>query len=84
MHSRGENAVVIEGSTLQKAVVEMSSKELSMVTVVDDEHQLKGIITEGNLRRLLEKEVDVYYIVVDDMMTKKPKRIKWRLMLCSR
>ena len=42
MHTGAENAVIPEGSTLRKAIVEMSSKGLSMVTVVDTESKLKG------------------------------------------
>lgn len=80
MHSGKEDAVVPMGSTLQSAIVEMSSKGLSMVTIVDSENHLKGIITDGDLRRMLEKNVDVYHVVVDDVMTKNPRSIDYREM----
>ena len=73
MHTGAENAVIPEGSTLRNAIVEMSSKGLSMVTVVDAENKLKGIITDGDLRRMLERGVDVYSEIVDNVMTKSPK-----------
>lgn len=80
MYSSNENAVVMRGSTLRNAIVEMSAKGLSMVTVVNEDNQLQGIITDGDLRRLLEKGVDVYNIAVDDVMTKNPKWIDYREM----
>ena len=43
-----------------------------MVTVVDTESKLKGIITDGDLRRMLERGVDVYNEIVDNVMTKSP------------
>lgn len=75
MHTGDENAVVQQGSTLRSAIIEMSSKGLSMVTIVDQENKLKGIITDGDLRRMLEHGVDVYQEMVDHVMTKLPKYI---------
>lgn len=80
MHTGDENAVVMQGSTLRSAIVEMSSKGLSMVTVVDRERKLKGIITDGDLRRMLERGVDVYNEIVDNVMTRSPKFIDSRDM----
>lgn len=78
MYAKDNNAVVTIGCTLQNAIVEMSSKGLSMVTVVDNEFNLKGIITDGDLRRMLQRSVDVYHEVVDNVMTQKPKWIDAR------
>ena len=75
MYSGDADAVVYEGSTLRQAIVEMSSKGLSMVTIVDSNEKLKGLITDGDLRRMLEKGVDVYQETVDNVMTKTPKWI---------
>lgn len=75
MHMGNENAVINEGNTLRSAIVEMSSKGLSMVTIVDQYNNLKGIITDGDLRRMLERGVDVYNELVDNVMTKAPKCI---------
>lgn len=80
MHAGNENAVILEGSTLRSAIVEMSSKGLSMVTIVDQNKKLKGIITDGDLRRMLEHGVDVYNEIVDNVMTKSPKWIDQREM----
>ena len=80
MHSGESNAVVPEGSSLRSAIVEMSAKGLSMVTIVDAQNKLKGIITDGDLRRMLEKGVDVYNETIDNVMTKSPKWIDSREM----
>lgn len=80
MHSGKENAVIPMGSSLRSAIVEMSAKGLSMVTIVDSENRLVGIITDGDLRRMLEKGVDVYSETIDAVMTKNPKWIDSREM----
>lgn len=80
MHRGAENAVVPMGSSLRSAIVEMSAKGLSMVTIVDENRKLRGIITDGDLRRMLEKGVDVYNETIDAVMTKNPRWIDSREM----
>ena len=80
MHSGGDNAVILDGSSLRNAIIEMSSKGLSMVTIIDENKRLKGIITDGDLRRMLERGVDVYNETVTNVMTKSPKWIDYREM----
>ena len=80
MHAGKENALILEESSLRNAIIEMSSKGLSMVTIVDENSQLKGIITDGDLRRMLERGVDVYNESVTNVMTKTPKWIDYREM----
>lgn len=80
MHTGKDNAVILEGSSLRNAIVEMSTKGLSMVTIVDTQNQLKGIITDGDLRRMLEHGVDVYHETVNNVMTKTSKWIDFREM----
>ena len=80
MYTGDEDAVVSEGATLHQAIVEMSKKGLSMVTIVDADNYIKGIITDGDLRRMLDKNVDVYNALVDDLMTNNPKTIDYRDM----
>lgn len=80
MHTDNKNATVLEGSSLRQAIVEMSSKGLSMVAIVDSEQHLKGIITDGDLRRMLERGVDVYHETIDNVMTSNPKSVDQREM----
>ena len=80
MYTGDQDAVVMWGSSLRSAIVEMSSKGLSMVTVVDEEERLQGIITDGDLRRMLERGIDVYNECVDSVMTQNPKWVDEREM----
>lgn len=80
MHTEQENAVVQSGASLREAIVEMSAKGLSMVTVVDTNGHLLGIITDGDLRRMLERGIDLYHETIDHVMTKNPISIDYREM----
>jgi arabinose-5-phosphate isomerase len=50
----------------------MSKTGLGAVSIVDKQGKLTGLITDGDLKRYMEKEVDVYNVLVDDVMTKNP------------
>ena len=51
-----------------------------MVSVVDKDGKLKGVITDGDLRRMLERGIDVYHVIIDHVMTKTPRWIDSRDM----
>ncbi len=70
-----ENAVVHIDVPLKDAIIELSKKGLGVVSVIDDDGHLLGIITDGDLRRQLEKGVDVYSLCVQEVMTSSPKTI---------
>jgi arabinose-5-phosphate isomerase len=74
------NAVVLQGETLKNAIIEMGKKGLGMVTVVDSNSLIQGVITDGDLRRQLEKGVDVYNLVVDEVMSQKPTILTEEMM----
>ena len=56
---------------LKEAIIELSRKKVGIVAVMQ-ESRIEGIITEGNLRRALEREMDVYSMKVNDIMTSNP------------
>lgn len=66
------NATVDINQTLTQAIIELSKKGLGIVSVVNENGDLQGVITDGDLRRQLEKGVNVYSMMVDEIMTKKP------------
>ncbi len=76
MSSGNDNATVLINSNLQDAIVEISKKGLGMVAVIDYKGVLKGVITDGDLRRQLEKSVNIYTMKVDDIMSVSPVTIK--------
>ncbi len=67
---------VEKGVPLRDAIVEMTSKRLGATCVVGEDGKLLGIITDGDLRRLLQKTSDVSNINAEHAMTKSPKTIK--------
>ncbi|WP_346317043.1 KpsF/GutQ family sugar-phosphate isomerase [Chitinophaga sp. YIM B06452] len=63
-------------STLREVIVEISSKMLGVTGVVDSEDRLQGIITDGDLRRMLEKNMDASGVKAADIMSRNPKTIQ--------
>lgn len=76
MAKEEKNAVVPEETTLKDAIVELSKKGLGVVSIVNNQGELKGIITDGDLRRQLEKGADIYVLHVQDVMTSAPTTIE--------
>ncbi len=62
------------GSDMKEAVLEMTAKR-GITTVLDNEGKLVGVITDGDLRRLLEKTEDLFSLKVREVMTRNPKVI---------
>ena len=71
--AKGENTPkVLLGTSLMNTIEEMSKKGLGIVTIVDKDGKLCGILTDGDLRRVLERRVDIYSEIVDDVMIRTP------------
>lgn len=75
MASGEKNAIVYLGVPIKDAIVELSKKGLGAVSVLDKDGSLLGIVTDGDLRRQLEKGVDVYDLRVEDIMSSSPYTI---------
>ncbi len=60
---------------LINAIAEMSRKGLGVVSVTDESDKLVGIITDGDLRRIIERKVDIYAEIVSNVMVPSPKKI---------
>jgi len=67
---------VSEETSMKEAIFEITSKKLGFTTVVDRDGNLTGVITDGDLRRLMEKEVDVFSMAAGQVMTLNPKNIE--------
>lgn len=65
--------MVKEDSSIKDIIIEMTSKRLGTTCVVNEDGKLTGVITDGDLRRLLEKTMDVKNLVATDIMSKNPK-----------
>lgn len=75
MHSGDKLPVIAQNATLKEAVLEISKKGLGIVAVIDDKRQLLGVVTDGDLRRILDSEEDIRNLKVTQFMTKNPKVI---------
>ncbi len=71
-----ERPVIYETDTIRKAILEMTSKRLGMVVVLDKSEKIAGIITDGDLRRMLENQRDITNLKAKDIMTTNPKVIE--------
>lgn len=67
--------VVKRSVPLKDAILEITSKRLGATCVVDSDGKLIGIITDGDLRRLLQKTTDVTNLTAESPMTRHPKTI---------
>lgn len=72
MHSGKDLPVTGADSSVRDAVVEMSAKRLGLVGVIDENGCLVGVITDGDLRRNIERGLDH---TAADFMTRNPKTI---------
>jgi arabinose-5-phosphate isomerase len=76
MHA-GDSAPVVRATTRMPDVVhEMSSKRLGMTCVVDDDRRLVGVITDGDLRRLMSRTTDFVGRTAAEVMTQNPVTIE--------
>jgi len=72
----GENAPrVPHTATLMEAVLEMSRGRMGMTAILDDDGCVAGIFTDGDLRRVLEKNTDLRSARIADVMKREPHSI---------
>lgn len=75
MHKDEALPAVLLGTSLKEAIVRMSEKGLGMLAVTDAEGRLKGVFTDGDLRRLFQERDSFAGLKVDDIMHASPKII---------
>lgn len=76
MHTGDQIPSVTLDTLMKDAIMEISSKRLGITTVVDNEFRLHGVITDGDLRRGLEKWGEEFFSLrAGDVMTKNPKTL---------
>ncbi len=72
MHSGDMLPKVLPQATVRDALMEITEKGLGMTAIVDNDDTLLGIFTDGDLRRILDKRVDVHTTAIGDVMTRNP------------
>lgn len=75
MSNQNEAPKVGADATLKEVIYEISSKRLGATAVVSDSGMLLGIVTDGDIRRMLEKHNDTSTITAKDILTTSPKTI---------
>jgi arabinose-5-phosphate isomerase len=76
MHSGDAVPRVSPGTKMPDVIYEMSRKGLGVTTVVENGNKLAGVISDGDLRRLLERQKDVLHLTAGECMTANPKTIR--------
>ncbi len=69
MHSGARIPESTPDTPLSQALLEMSSKGLGMTCIVDDQGMLTGVFTDGDLRRALDKSIDLHKTPIRELMT---------------
>ncbi|MBB71545.1 MAG: D-arabinose 5-phosphate isomerase [Legionellales bacterium] len=73
----GERVPTVKNTaSIRDALIEMTLKGLGMTSITDDEHKLLGIYTDGDLRRTLDKDLDLHNTRISEVMTASCKTIQ--------
>jgi arabinose-5-phosphate isomerase len=75
MHTGSAIPMVPPTATLRDALVEMTHKGLGMTAIVTDKQQIVGVFTDGDLRRALDKQVDIHSTIITEVMTASCKTV---------
>ncbi|MCD2450890.1 KpsF/GutQ family sugar-phosphate isomerase [Methylicorpusculum oleiharenae] len=71
MHTGEDMPLVNERALIKVALIEMTNKKLGMTVVVDDNKKVAGVFTDGDLRRMLEKNIDLHTTLIGQVMTRQ-------------
>jgi arabinose-5-phosphate isomerase len=72
MQSGDALPIISIDARFKDALMEISNKRLGCVCVLDENMELKGLITDGDVRRVLQKDIDFSEVVLSDIMTINP------------
>ncbi len=73
LSKHNEVPFVLSTASLKEVIVEITQKRLGLTAVIDPNQLIIGIITDGDLRRMLEKTSDLELVRAADILTSKPK-----------
>lgn len=75
MHTGDAVPRVNPDTLLKDALLEMSAKGLGMTAVVDDQGRVAGVFTDGDLRRALDRQIDIHNTPISRLMTTNCKTV---------
>lgn len=76
LSEQNEKPKVLPSATIKEVIVEMTQKRLGTTVVVNEKENILGIITDGDLRRMLEKTTSFEKLNAKDIMSSHPKTIE--------
>ncbi len=80
MHSGEDVPIVRQGTPVNQTLIEVTEKRLGMTTVVNDQGELIGIFTDGDLRRTLDQELNLKTTAIENVMTQQCTTISGDLL----
>ena len=80
MHSGDELPQVQRGTLLKDALMEMTRKGLGMTVVLEADGRLAGVFTDGDLRRTLDRTIDIHTATIDAVMTPHGKTARAEML----
>ena len=80
LYVNNEKPNVGPDASLKEVIVEMTAKRIGVTAVTDSNEKVLGIITDGDLRRMLEKTDDIKNITAKDILSKNPKTVETSIL----
>ncbi|WP_296259297.1 MULTISPECIES: KpsF/GutQ family sugar-phosphate isomerase [unclassified Pseudomonas] len=80
MHTGDELPKVACGTPLRDSLMEMTRKGLGMTAIIEADGRLAGIFTDGDLRRTLDRDIDIRQATIDDVMTVHGKTVRAEML----
>ena len=75
IYPNNERPIVYADDNIRKIIMQITSKRLGVTAVLNENEEIQGVITDGDLRRMLENENDVSDLIARDIMNENPKTI---------
>lgn len=75
LYIQNERPSIPVDANLKEIIVAISGSRLGVTAITDSENRVLGVITDGDLRRMLEKDTDLRTIRANEIMTRNPKMI---------
>jgi arabinose-5-phosphate isomerase len=69
MHVEERIPAVLESAFISDALLEMTEKKLGMTAIVNEQNQVRGIFTDGDLRRMLARNLNIHSTRITEVMT---------------
>jgi len=76
LYKNNEKPKVSVNENIKNVIIEISSKRLGATVVIDDSENILGIITDGDIRRMLQKHDSFENLKARDIMSKNPKTVE--------